>query len=257
MSEKNSVEVCFSPIMYHRFHNEESIVVIVDILRATSAICTAFYHGVEKIIPVQTLEEAKAYKNDGFLVAAERDGVKCDFADWGNSPFNFTQETVKDKTIVYSTTNGTQAIHLAEKAYKVVIGSFLNISVLTDFLVSHNRSVIILCAGWKDRFSLEDTIFAGALVERLLDSGFYSTICDSAIASLDLWLIAKNNLLSYIEKAAQRHRLKKNNLDDVLEYCFSCDLTPVVPEFKNNVLLVEKYCENINNFSSGKGKIYN
>jgi 2-phosphosulfolactate phosphatase len=257
MSKKIPIEVCFSPVMYHRFHNDEAIVVIVDILRATSAICTAFENGVNQIIPVQTLDEAYEYKKKGFLVAAERDGIKCDFADFGNSPFNFTPNVVKDKTLVYSTTNGTQAIHMAEKAYKVVVGSFLNLSALTDFLAYHKRPVVIFCAGWKDRFSLEDTLFAGSLAEKLLETNLFFTICDSATASIDLWSIARNNVMAYIEKAAQRHRLKKNGLDDVLEYCFTHDLTSLVPEFKNNVLIVEKYCENINNFSQNENKISN
>ncbi|MCX7986005.1 MAG: 2-phosphosulfolactate phosphatase [Bacteroidales bacterium] len=257
MIDKLPVEVCFSPAMYHRFHNDEAIVVIVDILRATTAICTAFINGVSQIIPVQTVEEAHLYKKRGFLVAAERDGIKCSFADLGNSPFNFTPEVVNGKVLVYSTTNGTQAIHMAEKSYKVVVGSFLNISALTDFLVNQKHPVVIFCAGWKDRFSLEDTIFAGALAERLLETGVYYTVCDSTIASTDLWSLAKEDILGYIEKAAQRHRLKKNGLDDVLEYCFTPDQAPIVPEFSNNALVVEKYCENFNNFSSNENKIRN
>ncbi|HOK98222.1 MAG TPA: 2-phosphosulfolactate phosphatase [Bacteroidales bacterium] len=257
MSKKLPIEVCFSPAMYHRFHNDEAIVVIVDILRATSAICTAFMNGASQIIPVQTVEEAREYKQKGYLVAAERDGIKCDFADLGNSPFNFTKEVVHNKTLVYSTTNGTQAILMAENSYKIVVGAFLNISALTEFIVSHRRPVVIFCAGWKDRFSLEDTIFAGALAERLLQEGQFTTVCDSTIASLDLWSIAKHDVLAYIEKAAQRHRLKKNGLDDVLEYCFTSDLAPLVPEFSNNVLVVEKYCENINNFYPNVNKLGN
>jgi len=257
MHTKLSIEVCFSPAMYHRFHNDEAIVVIVDILRATSAICTAFMNGATQIIPVQTLDEARRYKQKGYLVAAERDGIKCDFADLGNSPFNFTPQVVSNRTVVYSTTNGTHAIHLSEKSFKVVIGAFLNLSALTDFITYHQRPVVIFCAGWKDRFSLEDTIFAGALTERLLHTGSFETICDSAIASLDLWSLAQPDVLAYIEKAAQRHRLKKNGLDDVLEYCFTADLTPLVPEFNGNKLVVEKYCENINNFSPNERKIRN
>ena len=76
----NTIEVCFSPAIYDKFHKEDSIVIIVDILRATSSICAAFFNGAEKIIPVATLEEAKCYKEKGYIVAAERDGIKKDFA---------------------------------------------------------------------------------------------------------------------------------------------------------------------------------
>ncbi len=243
MIQKLPVEVCFSPAVYHRFHNTEANVVIVDILRATTAICTAFIHGVKSIIPVQTVDEAKQYKQNGYLVAAERDGIKCDFADFGNSPFNFTSDNVSGKTIVYSTTNGTQAIHMANGAHEIIIGSFLNIDSLVAHLHSTMRPVVIFCAGWKDRFSLEDTVFAGALVEKLLSFDNFYTICDSAIASFDLWQLAKSDVLTYIEKAAQRSRLRKNKLDDVLEYSFTPNQTSLIPYFSNQQIVVDKHCE--------------
>lgn len=257
LHQKHQVEVCFSPAVYHRFHNKEANVVVVDILRATSAICTAFMNGAKTIIPVSTLEEARQYKNSGYLVAAERDGIVRDFADFGNSPYNFTAERVKDQTIVYSTTNGTQAINAAKGANMVIIGSFLNLSAISDFLVRENRDTIILCAGWKDRFSLEDSIFAGALVERLLLSNTFRTECDSSWASHDLWLLAKFDLPGYIQKAAQRHRLKKNNLDDVIEYCLTIDQTKIVPVFIDNYLVEYNVCENANNLYQRKIKLNN
>ncbi len=237
METLHKVEVCFSPALYSYFENPGAITVVVDILRASSAICTAFMSGVEKIIPVGTLEEAEAFKADGFMVAAERDGIVRDFADFGNSPFNFTPEKVKGKSIVYSTTNGTQAIQLASSSSEVIVGSFLNLSSVVSHLINAQRDVLLLCAGWKSKFNLEDTLFAGAVVDRLLDHGDYMTICDSSLAAQDLWTLARNDLVGYIEKAAQRHRLKINNLDDVIEYCHTIDLTDVIPVLENNYLI--------------------
>ena len=234
--EKRNIEVCFTPATYHRFHSTKVNVVVVDILRATSAICTAFMNGVEKIIPVATLEEAKEYKDNGFMVAAERDGIVRDFADFGNSPYNFTPERVRSKTIVYSTTNGTNAINMAKESHFVLVGAYLNISALAKFLVKQNRDVVILCAGWKDRFNLEDSVYAGALSELILDSENYSTICDSTLAAIDLWSIAKKDLVSYTDKVAQRSRLRKNGLDDVIEYCLTLDTTDIIPVLHENYL---------------------
>jgi len=212
-------------------------VVVVDVLRATSAICTAFMNGVDRIIPVGTVEEARAYRNKGYLIAGERDGIVLDFADFGNSPYNFTSERVKGKTIVYTTTNGTQAIQSASSCYKVVIGAFLNLSALIHWLINQNRDVIIFCAGWKNRFSLEDTVLAGAIAKKLLEHpGFYTT-CDSTLASLDLWSLAEPDLLGYIEKAAQRSRLQKNGLDDVIGFCHTPDLTNIIPLYNDGILL--------------------
>jgi 2-phosphosulfolactate phosphatase len=147
IGKKKNIEVCFSPALFPGFRNPEAIAVIVDILRATSAIVTAFENGVDQIIPVGTLEEAKAFKEKGFMVAAERDGLVRDFADFGNSPYNFTKEKVAGKQIVYSTTNGTQAIHVARDCKQVLIGAYLNFTSLRDWIIKQQRDVIFLCAG--------------------------------------------------------------------------------------------------------------
>jgi 2-phosphosulfolactate phosphatase len=235
-TRKTNIEVCFSPALFRGFRNPEAIAVITDILRASSAIVTAFHNGVERIIPVETLEEARAYKEKGFMVAAERDGIVRDFADFGNSPFNFSRDRIEGRRIVYSTTNGTQAIHAASECHQVLIGAYLNFTALADWLNGQKRDVIILCAGWKNKFNLEDSLFAGALSQKLMATGNYRTICDSTLASMDLWEVARVDLLGYIEKVAQRERLRKNKLDDVIEYCHTFDVTGVIPVLQGDYL---------------------
>jgi 2-phosphosulfolactate phosphatase len=231
-----NVEVCFSPAMYPEYKNDESIVVIVDILRATSAIVTAFMNGVNRIIPVATLEEAKNYKQKGFFVAAERDGIVRDFADFGNSPYNFKRELIAGKDIVYSTTNGTNCIMMSSHCYKVLIGAYLNLEAIAGYIIKEQRDLVILCAGWKNKFNLEDSLFAGALSKLILESSSFNTICDSVHASIDLWNIARYDIMNYIEKAAQRHRLKKNKLDDVIGYCHTTNQTTLIPVLKDYYL---------------------
>lgn len=238
---KRSIEVCFTPKTFSDIITKENfVVVIVDVLRATSAMCAAFQNGVKQIIPVAKPEDARKYKERGFLVAAERDGQKLDFADFGNSPFNFVTESVKGKVIVYSTTNGTQAIEMAKSSDGVVIGSFLNLSALVKWLVAQEKNVVVLCAGWKNKFNLEDSVFAGALTEALLVSGKFNTQCDSAQAAMDLWDLAKVDLMKYIEKASHKHRLKKMHLDDSIGLCLTTDVTNAVPVLKG------EFIENIN-----------
>src|SRR5450759_3109692 len=162
MSKRN-LETCFSPALFEAGAHRDSIVVIIDILRASSAICTAFANGAASIIPVAEVSIAKEYKSKGYLVAAERDGFVLDFADFVNSPFNFTKEKVEGKTIVYSTTNGTGIIDSASSSYMTVVGSFLNISALTKWLIKQDRNILLFCAGYKNKFNIEDSIFAGAL----------------------------------------------------------------------------------------------
>ncbi len=235
--DQKRVEVCFTPAVFDCFKNPEAVVVVVDVLRATSAICTAFMNGVEQIIPVGTVKEAREYKNKGYLVAAERDGNVLDFADFGNSPYNFTSERVSGRTIIYSTTNGTKAIQMASSCYITVIGSFLNITALSHWITNQNRDVIIFCAGWKNRFSLEDAVLAGAITKKVLENPGFYTNCDSAFASLDLWSLAEPDILGYIEKAAQRSRLRENGLDDVIGFCHTPDLTNIIPVYSDGVLV--------------------
>jgi 2-phosphosulfolactate phosphatase len=234
---KRKLETCFSPALYNPAEYGNSIVVIIDILRASSAICTAFANGASEIIPVAEVTEAKLYKSKGYLVAAERDGYVLDFADFGNSPFNFTREKVEGRTIVYSTTNGTGIIKLASSAYMTVIGSFLNISALSRWLLKQERDVLLFCAGWKNRFNIEDTLCAGAIAEKILESGLYSTICDSTIAAMDLWSMAKKDLPGYIDKVAQRTRLRDKGLDDCIDFCITSDFTEKIPVIKNGILV--------------------
>lgn len=234
---KNTLETCFSPALY-KYHNvEDCIVVVVDILRASSSVCTAMNYGIAEIIPVGSLDEAKDYKDKGYIVAAERDGKILDFADIGNSPNDFLKDELKGKTIAYSTTNGTQAVIMSSENYMVVIGSFLNLTAVADLLKKENKNVLILCAGWKNKFSLEDTVYAGALAEKLLESDKFFTICDSVNASLDIWNEAKADLVNYAEKCAHKHRLMKLGLADVVPYCFTIDSCTTVPVYKNGKII--------------------
>jgi 2-phosphosulfolactate phosphatase len=234
---KRKLETCLSPALYEPEYHTNSIVVVIDILRASSAIVTAFANGAAAIIPVADSSEARDYKSRGYLVAAERDGFILDFADFGNSPFNFTRDKVEGKTIVYSTTNGTGIINLSSSAYMIVIGSFLNSGALVSWLIKQEKDVLLFCAGWKNRFNLEDTVCAGAIAEMLIESNSYNTICDSTLAAADLWSLARHDLRGYIEKAAQRTRLRDKNLDDCIDFCLASDFTDIIPVMKNGVLV--------------------
>ncbi|HKK62015.1 MAG TPA: 2-phosphosulfolactate phosphatase [Bacteroidales bacterium] len=231
-----NVEACFSPAQYESYENSEAVVIVTDILRASSAIVTAFMNGVDKIIPVGTLNEARAMKEKGYMVAAERDGIVRDFADFGNSPYNFTSERVSGNDIVYSTTNGTHAINLASSGSQVLIGAYLNITALAEYVKDQKRDVLILCAGWKNRFNLEDTLFAGALAKLILQHASFTTICDAVIGAIDLYDLASGDMMAYIDKVAQRERLRKNGLDDVIGYCHEHDKTNIIPAFKNGYI---------------------
>lgn len=232
-----NIEVCYNPQSYTLFHNPNSIVVVIDVLRATSAITTAFYHGVSKMIPVASVDEARKYKENGFLVAAERDGEIVKGFDLGNSPFGYMNDKVKGKTIAITTTNGTQAIEAAKQANRIIIGSFLNLDTVVDYLKKERRDVLFLCAGWKNKFNLEDTLLAGAIADVLITKHAFTSSCDSTIAASELYKIAKHDLYSFLARSSHRNRLAKLDLERDIRYCLTPNQCPVLPIMEGKFLV--------------------
>lgn len=234
---QKNIEVCFSPALIDYYDITGRNVVLIDILRATTTICTAFEWGVKEIIPVASEEEARLYKQRGFIVAGERDGKVLEFADFGNSPFNVMNEKIKDQTIAYCTTNGTKAVAAAKNATSLIIGAYINFSAVVSFLEKDKRDVLLLCSGWKNRFNIEDTLFAGALCDRLCADGNFIPGGDAAIVSADLWNLEKGDLPGYIDKCDHRKRLQKLGLDDVIAFCHTFDKTSKLPILKGNSII--------------------
>ena len=216
-------------MLYPVYKDKQSIVVIIDILRATSAICTAFKYGAKSIIPVATVEEARAYKAKGYMAGAERDAVTVDGFEFGNSPYSYMTEQVRGQRIVITTTNGTQAIEAAHDAYEVVIGSFLNFDLLCDYLLSQERSILLLCAGWKNKFNLEDALFAGAVSARLEKSSEKYKLGDASLAFKYLYEQAEENPYKFLSKSSHKERLARLNLKDDIRYCLTMNQTEVLP----------------------------
>jgi 2-phosphosulfolactate phosphatase len=184
LEEKKIVEVCYTPAQYSLYRGGFDIIVVIDVLRATSAMTTALHHGVEKIIPVATLEEAIDYKLKGYTVGAERDGQVVEGFDFGNSPYVYIDQNMKGKTVVLTTTNGTKAIEIAKQDGLVVIGCLNNLDFLCNWLIEQNKNTLILASGWKDKVNLEDTICAGAIAEQLIDSRKFQALEDSTVAGV-------------------------------------------------------------------------
>ena len=229
MIEKQKVEVCFTPNMFPLYAEDFEIVVVIDVLRATSAICTAFHYGVDKIIPVSTLDQAIEYKDKGFHVAAERKGKIVSGFEFGNSPLAYKNDKLKDQTLVLTTTNGTKAINMAKDIEQLLIGSFLNLDAISNYLIELNKSVLILGSGWENKFCLEDSICAGAISEQLLKTNKFESNNDSTIAAKYLFLSAKSNYFGYLKASSHRKRLKKLNLNEDIKYCLTPNQTDVIP----------------------------
>jgi 2-phosphosulfolactate phosphatase len=233
-----SIEVCFSPALYkYKTTTDNFIVVIIDVLRATTAFCAAFDSGARAVIPVSGLEELLAYKNKGYLTAAERDGNKVDFADFGNSPTVFLHNDLNGKELAYSTTNGTQAVEMAKSSGNIAVAAFVNLEAVNRWLAEQQKNIVILCSGWKNTFSLEDTICAGALVEILEQSGQFNPICDASGAALSLWQFSKKDLQEVVKKANHYQRLVKLGQLVDLQHCFQLNTSKAVPVWNGEAFL--------------------
>jgi 2-phosphosulfolactate phosphatase len=234
---KPSLEVCLSPALLHLYDVKNCIVVIIDVLRATSTICTALNNGATKVIPVSSVAECVSIgKQLGAITAGERDGMIAEGLLNGNSPFEYSREFIQNKTLVLTTTNGTKLLHMAKDAIQIITGSFPNISAVCDYLVAQKLPVILGCAAWKDRVNLEDTLFAGAVVSRIKEH--FSVNCDSAIMAESVYNTSKDDIFGFMTQASHFKRLANYGLEKDIRYCLSPDGANVLPIFRNGELVI-------------------
>src|ERR1700704_4719130 len=193
-NSKPLLHTALSPALLHLYDLNHAIVVIIDVLRATSTIATALYNGAKCVIPVDSVAKCieLGRQIDG-ITAGERDGRIAEGLEHGNSPFEYPREFIGGKTLVLTTTNGTKLLHMAlDKGAKgIITGSFSNLSAVCDYLVSKKENVILGCAAWKDRVNMEDTLFAGAVISRIKEQ--FSINCDSSHMAETLYEKAKKD----------------------------------------------------------------
>lgn len=233
---KKYIDVCLTPEQIGHFDLKDKIVVVTDILRATSCMVTAMAHEVQAIIPVATLEECQQLQFKGYLGAAERGGEQVEGFELGNSPFQYMNPDLKGKTIAVTTTNGTQAISKSGDAGQIVIGAFLNINAVARYIALTGKDVVIHCAGWKGLFNLEDTTFAGALLGKL--SATHESESDSALMAQMLYDQGKNDLVGFIQKSSHAKRLSGFNIDKDIEFCMSMNKYNVVPRLRGREIRI-------------------
>lgn len=235
---KRTIDVCLSPDLMHLYPVQDQTVVVVDILRATSCMTTAFAHEIHSITPFAKLPECLALKANGYLTAGERDGKKVDGFDLGNSPFEYMDPILKGKKIAFTTTNGTQAIAKSIGAKTIVIGSFLNLAAVVKYLRGVDTHVLIVCSGWKGKVNLEDTVYAGALVENLKDD--FESACDAPIMAQRLYQQARTDLKEFLKDSSHIKRLERLNIYKDIEFCLTENLYDVVPAITDNVITAVK-----------------
>lgn len=221
-------------------------VIVIDVLRASSTIIFALGNGCRRIIPVEDVEKAreiaKGFSND-VLLGGERGGLKVEGFDLGNSPLEYHAKTVSGKIVVLTTTNGTQAIHVARNSKTLYVGAFLNISALARRILKIGDDVVILCAGRCRTFSLEDSVCAGMLVKRLSElGGKHVKMRDSALAARQLFESLDGDILEVFRMSEHGKLLLSLGMEKDLEFCSSMDACNVVPVWKDESLQPDLVC---------------
>lgn len=241
MISKPFLNTVLSPRLLDLYDISNSVVVIIDVFRATSTIATALYNGAAKVIPVDSVARCiELGKITEGITAGERDGKVVEGLQHGNSPAEYPRSFIESKTLVLTTTNGTRLLHMALErgASEVVTGSFPNLSSVCDHLVKTNKNVILGCSAWKDKFNLEDTLFAGAVIQRIREH--FTIHCDSSLMAENLYTLHQQNMYGFIRNTTHWHRLAAYGLEKDLEYCVTPDVANVLPVYTNGALVVKE-----------------
>lgn len=239
-STKPELFTCLSPALLNLYDVEKSIVVIIDVLRATSTIATAIHNGAKSVIPVDSVAECiRIGKQIDSITAGERDGQVAEGLEFGNSPFEYPAEFIRGKTLVLTTTNGTRLLQMAldKNAKGIITGSFPNLSAVCEYLQAQNQPVILGCAAWKNRVNIEDTLFAGAVIDRI--GTHFSINCDASQIARNMYRDAGTDLFGFLKKnnASHYQRLSGFGLEEDIRYCLTEDIANTGVLFENGKLL--------------------
>jgi 2-phosphosulfolactate phosphatase len=242
MSQQPTLYTSLSPALLHLYDLSNSVVVIIDVFRATSTIASALHNGARAVIPVDSVPKAiEMSKNIDGIAAGERDGMIAEGLQHGNSPLEYTRDFVGNRNLVLTTTNGTRLLQMAldRNASTIISGSFPNLSAVCDFLLAEKKNVVLGCAGWKDRFNLEDTLFAGAVINRVREH--FTIHCDSSLMAEAMYRQHADDLLGFAPQLTHYHRLvDRFGLIKDIEFCLTPDAANVLPIYADGKLVVKK-----------------
>ncbi|MDR3704442.1 MAG: 2-phosphosulfolactate phosphatase [Paludibacteraceae bacterium] len=217
---------------------EGNIAVVIDVLRASSVICTALQNEAKAVIPVETLEEAFEFRTENCLLAGERKGFKPEGFNLGNSPFEYKPEIIAGKDIILSTTNGTQAIKNSRDATEIIVASFLNIDTVCNYLLSQPLDVCIVCAGTENRFSLDDALCAGNIISILCAKSNSVSLTDSAFSHKTLYESMGSNLQQALQDGCFHYGyLKNNGFASDVDFCLQKNIFNILPKLSNNRII--------------------
>ncbi|NLV91537.1 MAG: 2-phosphosulfolactate phosphatase [Firmicutes bacterium] len=218
--------------------------VVIDVLRATSTLATAFANGVTKVFPTATVEEARSLRGTNRLLGGERGGVKLPDFDLGNSPREYTAAVVAGRELVMTTTNGTAAILASAGAHRVLLASFLNLPAVVAACRRLQREVVVVCAGTQQRFTLEDAVCAGMICQALTgvraEEAVDLGLSDGASLVLALAEQWQGRLEEMLQSCRHGRNLARLGFAEDLTYCSQLGLLEVVPEYSQGAIILSE-----------------
>ncbi|HMO34276.1 MAG TPA: 2-phosphosulfolactate phosphatase [Lacibacter sp.] len=239
---KPTLFTSLSPALLHLYDLSNAVVVIIDVFRATSTIASALANGARCVVPVDTVPKAvELGKQLNGIAAGERDGKIADGLQHGNSPLEYHTDFVGDRVLVLTTTNGTRLLQMAldNNADTIITGSFPNLGAVCSFLRRTGKNVVLACAGWKDRYNLEDTLFAGAVIDAVEND--FTIHCDSSLTAVSLYRSMKDDLLAHAPTFTHYHRLvERFGLIEDIRFCLTPDVANVLPVYREGKLVREE-----------------
>jgi 2-phosphosulfolactate phosphatase len=227
---------------------EESVegrtVIVIDVLRASSTIVAALNNWAKAVVPVPDMAQAGKIASNldpsTYLLGGERGGDKIEGYHLGNSPLEYTQEAIEGRTVILNTTNGTGAISASRSARHLIVGCLLNAERVVEFTRNAGLDVAIVCAGWRGRIALEDTLCAGLLMYRLWDGREPGRVSDAAHIAFTQYLHDKDRLVETLRKCNHAQYLTSKGYGEDVDFCLQLDTLPVLPYYEDNRLILYK-----------------
>jgi 2-phosphosulfolactate phosphatase len=215
----------------------DSIVVFIDVLRASTTICAALHNGAKEVIPAESMDRSlllySTLSRETRHLAGEINGIMPKGFDSGNSPLEFSYDRISGKSIVLSTTNGTRLINKVKHGRYRIIASFVNLSAVVDFInQNHDLNLNIFCAGNNGQLSFEDALCAGAIIDELNIPGI--VLNDSSFACKSLFNRFRSDLNTIITESEHAKHLHKIGLSDDISFALRRDSYPVIPILNGN-----------------------
>jgi 2-phosphosulfolactate phosphatase len=242
------IDLSFSAAQFDDLQLRDKNVVVLDVLRASSTITVALNNGAREVIPVASIESAVKISGSLFgevtLRGGERNGKTIEGFNLGNSPLEYSEAAVKGKSIIYCTTNGSVAMAKSRYARALIIGSFLNLTTVVDFIREENKDFLFICAGRINTlgfFSLEDAVCAGMMIQKLMKiESLELNLSDSAKAAHALYKSFGRSILKMLKTSEHGKFLIEIGFADDLKICAAVDSVPVLPVQIENKIKLKK-----------------